>query len=146
MPLNYRIAIQTDDMRFYHKLSKLFEGSPLKVKFFALNQTIPSQKYDLIITNHKSINHSSGSQILQLQLNQIQHYLVTKIIGIVARKEIPKFKLLIVKNYRVLLKRNQNINYFRNQEFVLYQKYFGLYRKLYLLVASISCNIINYIY
>ncbi len=96
LPLNYRIAIQTDDMRFYHKLSKLFEGSPLKVKFFALNQTIPSQKYDLIITNHKSINHSSGSQIIQLQFDQIQPYLVTKIIGIVARKKIPKFKLLIL--------------------------------------------------
>ncbi len=96
MPVSYRIAIQTGDMRFYHKISKLFEESPLNAKFFAPNQSIPSQKYDLIITTEESVNHLSDSQILQLRFEQIQPYLVTKIIGIVARKREPKFKQLIV--------------------------------------------------
>ncbi|UCG89761.1 MAG: hypothetical protein JSU57_04655 [Candidatus Heimdallarchaeota archaeon] len=96
MPINYRIAIQTDDMRFYHKLSKLFEGSPLSAKFFALNQPIPFQKFDLIITTQDSNNNLSGSPILQLSFDQIHPHLVIKIIGIIARKKEPKFKLLIV--------------------------------------------------
>ncbi|MFX1286745.1 MAG: hypothetical protein ACFFB5_24115 [Promethearchaeota archaeon] len=96
MPINYRIAIQTDDMRFYHKLSKLFEGSPLKAKFFVKSQSIPPQKYDLIITTQESMNHISNSTILQLSLEEIQPYLVAQIIGIIARKKEPKFKVLIV--------------------------------------------------
>lgn len=96
MPVNYRIAVQTDDMRYYHKLSKIFEGSPLKVTFFACNQRIPYQKFDLIISPHESINHITDSQIFQLHIEQIHPSLVTKIIGIIARKKEPKFKLLIV--------------------------------------------------
>lgn len=83
-------------MRFYHKLLKLFDGTPLKAKFFTLNQTIPSQKYDLIITTQESINYLSGLQILQVQLEQIQPALVSRIIGIVARKKEPKFRQLTV--------------------------------------------------
>ncbi|MFX0123741.1 MAG: hypothetical protein ACFFAE_08895 [Candidatus Hodarchaeota archaeon] len=96
MPLNYRIAVQTDDMRYYHKLWKIFEGSPLKVKFFALNQPIPSQRFDLIISPHESINQMSDSLFFQLPFDQIHPSLVTKIIGIIARRKEPKFKLLIV--------------------------------------------------
>jgi hypothetical protein len=96
LPVNYRIAVQTDDMRYYHKLSKIFEGSPLKAKFFALNQPIPSQKFDLIISPHESLNLINDSPIFQLHFEQIHPSLVTKIIGIIARKKEPKFKLLTV--------------------------------------------------
>ncbi len=96
MPVNYRIAIQTDDMRFYHKISKLFKDSPLIANFFALNQSIPSQKYDLIITTQESMNHINDSPILQLRFEQIQPHLVTNIIGIIVRKKEPRFRLLIV--------------------------------------------------
>ena len=96
MPLNYRIAIQTDDTRLYHRLLKLFEGSPLRVKFFTLGQAIPDQKFDLIITTQESIDHSSASQTLQLRPSQIQPDLISKIIGIIARRREPKFKQLIL--------------------------------------------------
>ncbi len=96
MPLNYRIAIQTDDTRLYHRLLKLFEGSPLRVKFFTPNQAIPIQKFDLIITTQESINHSNTSQTLQLQPKQIQPDLISKIIGIIARRREPKFRQLIL--------------------------------------------------
>lgn len=96
LPINYRIAVQTDDMRYYHKLSKIFEASPLRVKFFALNQPIPYEKFDLIISPHKSINHIGDYPIFQLPFDQIHPSLVIKIIGIIARRKEPKFKLLIV--------------------------------------------------
>ncbi|UCG00493.1 MAG: hypothetical protein JSW11_12770 [Candidatus Heimdallarchaeota archaeon] len=96
MPVNYRIAVQTDDMRYYHKLSKIFEGSPLKVKFYAQNQPIPTQKFDLIISPSETMNHIDDSQFFYLPFDQIHPSLVIKIIGIIARKKEPKFKLLIV--------------------------------------------------
>jgi hypothetical protein len=96
LPLNYQIAIQTDNMRFYHKLLKLFDGTPLRAKFFTLNQTVPAQKYDLIITSQESGNYLNDTQILQVQLEQITPTLVSRIIGIVARNKEPKFRQLTV--------------------------------------------------
>lgn len=96
LPVKYRIAIQTDDMRLYHKLLQLFKGSPLRVKSFTLNQTIPYQKFDLIITTQETIDHSSDSQIFRLQPKQIQPELISKIIGIIARRKELKFKQLIL--------------------------------------------------
>jgi hypothetical protein len=96
LPINYRIAVQTDDMRYYHKLSKIFETSPLRVRFFALNQPIPYEKFDLIISPHESINHISDFPIFQLPFEQIHPSVVIKVIGIIARRKEPKFKLLVV--------------------------------------------------
>jgi predicted RNase H-like nuclease (RuvC/YqgF family) len=96
LPINYRIAVQTDDMRYYHKLSKLFETSPLRAKFFAPNQPIPYEKFDLVISPHESINQISDFPIFQLSFEQIHPSIIIKIIGIIARRKEPKFKLLIV--------------------------------------------------
>ncbi|MFW9906810.1 MAG: hypothetical protein ACFFFH_21070 [Candidatus Thorarchaeota archaeon] len=94
--INYRIAVQTDDMRYYHKLSKIFKASPLKVKFFALNQPIPNEKFDLIISPHKSVNQTSDFPIFHLSFDQIHPSIVVRIIGIIVRRKEPKFKLVIV--------------------------------------------------
>ncbi|MFX1505842.1 MAG: hypothetical protein ACFFDC_06985 [Promethearchaeota archaeon] len=96
LPINYRIAIQTDDMRYYHKLSKLLKMSPLRVKFFAPNQPIPYEKFDLIISSHESINNIGDLPTFQLSFDQIHPSIIIKIIGIIARRKEPKFKLLIV--------------------------------------------------
>ncbi|MFW9905626.1 MAG: hypothetical protein ACFFFH_14935 [Candidatus Thorarchaeota archaeon] len=96
LPINYRIAVQTDDMRYYHKLSKLFETSPLRVKFFTLNQPIPHEKFDLIISPHESINQIGDFPTFHLSFDQIHPSIIIKIIGIIVRRKEPKFKLLIV--------------------------------------------------
>ncbi len=95
MPFTFRIAVQTDDIRFYHKLLNLFEGSRLKVNFFTINQAIPFQKYDLIITTSEQSNRFDP-QILKLQYDQINSDLVPKIVGIIVRKKTPKFKTLVI--------------------------------------------------
>ena len=94
--INYRIAVQTDDMRYFHKLSKILEASPLKAKFFAENQPIPYEKFDLIISPHKLKDQIGDFPIFHLPFDQIHPSLVIKIIGIIARKKEPKFKLLIL--------------------------------------------------
>ena len=96
LPINYRIAIQTDDMRYYHRLSKLFKTSPLRVKFFAPNQPIPYEKFDLVISPQESINQIGDCPIFQLSFDQIHPSIIIEIIGIIARRKEPKFKLLIV--------------------------------------------------
>lgn len=83
-------------MRYYHKLSKLFETSPLRVKFFAPSQPIPVEKFDLIISPHESINQIGDYPIFQLSFDQIHPSIIIKIIGIIARRKEPKFKLVIV--------------------------------------------------
>ena len=83
-------------MRYYHKLSKILEASPLKVKFFAENQPIPSEKFDLIISPHKSKDQIGDFPTFYLPFDQINPSLVIKIISIIVRKKEPKFKLLIV--------------------------------------------------
>jgi hypothetical protein len=96
LPSNFQIAVKTDDTRFYHRLLKLVEGSHLSVKFFALNQPIPSQKYDLIVTSQNTVINSSDTQILRFKLDELHPDLITKIIGIAARKKEPKFKQLVI--------------------------------------------------
>ncbi|UCE13190.1 MAG: hypothetical protein JSV04_13500 [Candidatus Heimdallarchaeota archaeon] len=96
MPTNFRIAVQTDDLRLYHKLLRIFEGSHLKPRFFTPNQTIPSQYFDLIITTEELIDNLQEPPILQLKSAQVQPNLKARIISIIARKSDPKFKLLIV--------------------------------------------------
>lgn len=83
-------------MRFYYRISKLFQGSHLIVKFFALNQTIPFHKYDLVITDQEYIHYMDEPKVLRLNLNQIEPLLITKIIGLIVRKREPKFKQVIV--------------------------------------------------
>ena len=83
-------------MRYYHKLSKILAASPLKAKFFAENQSIPYEKFDLIISPHKSKDQIGDFPIFHLPFDQINPSLVIKIIGIIARKKEPKFKLLIL--------------------------------------------------
>jgi hypothetical protein len=95
MPFTFRIAVQTDDIRFYHKLLNIFEGSRLKANFFTVNQSIPFQKYDLIITTSDQAN-LNDSQVLKLQYDQINSDLVPKIAGIIARKNTPKFRTLVI--------------------------------------------------
>lgn len=95
MPFTFRIAVQTDDIRFYHKLLNLFEGSRLKANFFTTNQSIPLQKYDLVITTSDQSNFDEP-KVLKLQYKQINSDLVAKIVGIIARKNTPKFKTLII--------------------------------------------------
>ncbi len=95
MPFTFRIAVQTDDIRFYHKLLNLFEGSRLKANFFTVNQAIPSQKYDLIITTSDQ-SELLTPQVLKLQYDQINSDLIPKIVGLIARKNIPKFKTLVI--------------------------------------------------
>lgn len=90
------IAVQTDDIRFYHKLLNILEGSQLKVKFFTLNQSISQQKFDLIITTSNEKINFNDSKVLELQYNQLNEAIIPKIVGIIARKNTPKFKTLTI--------------------------------------------------
>lgn len=96
MPQNFRIAVQTDDLRLYYKLLRIFEGSRLKPRFFTPNQTIPSHHFDLIVTTEELIDNLHEPPILQLKSTQIQSNLIARIISIIARRNDPKFKLLVV--------------------------------------------------
>jgi hypothetical protein len=99
MPLPFRIAIQTDDIRFYHKILKIIEGSRLKANFFTSDQDIPLNKYDLVISSSaesKNSNNSDNPQFLYLQYEQIDVGFVPKIIGMIARKNTLKFQSLII--------------------------------------------------
>lgn len=99
MPSTFRVAIQTDDLRFYHKILKTIEGSRLKANFFTSDQEIPSNKYDLVITTSPELNYSEKcekSQILHLQYEQLDVDLIPKIIGMIARKNTPKFYSLVI--------------------------------------------------
>lgn len=99
MPFTFRVAIQTDDLRFYYKILKTIEGSRLKANFFTSDQDIPSNIYDLVITTSTETNYSENyenSQILHLKYEQLDVDLIPKIIGMIARKNTPKFYSLVI--------------------------------------------------
>ncbi len=91
-----RIAIQTSDMRFYYKILNLLQGTILKTKFFSSDQTIPPNKFDLIISKSDYKESSLDYSILRLKEEDLNYDLVLKILGIIARKKEPKFKQLII--------------------------------------------------
>jgi hypothetical protein len=77
----------------------MIEGSRLKANFFAFDQEIPSNKYDLVISTAPELNYSANqkkNKILHLQYEQLDVDLIPKIIGMIARKNTPKFHSLVI--------------------------------------------------
>lgn len=97
-----RIAIQTEEMRFYYKLLKLFENSrsPIKSKFYLPTQRFDSSRYDLVIrtpnTSRPNIPSREGSNIVHLSYEELTPHLVSQLLGIVLRKHEPKFHEVII--------------------------------------------------
>ncbi|MFW9857036.1 MAG: hypothetical protein ACFFFG_18445 [Candidatus Thorarchaeota archaeon] len=97
-----RIAIQTEEMRFYFKLLKLFEKSrfPIKSKFYLPTQSIDSSSFDLVIRtpnpSSADILRKSESNILHLSYNELTPYTVSQLLGLVLRKYEPKFQEVII--------------------------------------------------
>jgi hypothetical protein len=97
-----RIAIQTEEMRFYFKLLKLFENSrsPIKSKFYLPTQPIDSSRYNLVIrtpnTSSQSIPSKEGSNIVYLSYEELTPHIVSQLLGLVLRKYEPKFHEVII--------------------------------------------------
>lgn len=83
-------------MRFYYKILNLFEGSPLKIRFFTQDQTIPPNTFDLIITTDETVKGFPISQVLQLKSDELDSDIILRIFGIIARKLEPKFKEVVL--------------------------------------------------
>jgi hypothetical protein len=96
------IAVQTEEMRFYFKLLKLFEKSrsPIKSKFYLPTQSLDSSHYDLVIrtTNSSSqyFKPKEGSNIVHLSYEELSPYIVSQLLGLVLRKYEPKFHEVII--------------------------------------------------
>jgi hypothetical protein len=96
MTPNFRVAVQTGNMRLYYKLLKLFEGSRLKAKFFTPRQNIPVQDYDLIVTTEGKTDYNNEVQFLNLKFEEINSDLLIKILSRIARNQEPTFKQVII--------------------------------------------------
>jgi hypothetical protein len=83
-------------MRRYYKLLKLFEGSRLRTKFFVPGQNVPVHDYDLVVTTEGKINSKDETKYLNLKPEEINSNLLIKILSIVARKQEPTFKQVII--------------------------------------------------
>ncbi|MHA1226299.1 MAG: hypothetical protein ACTSPV_06105, partial [Candidatus Hodarchaeales archaeon] len=87
-------AVQTDDMRIYFKLMKYFKGTRLVTRFFALDQEIPMEKYDLIITTKEKF--PDGSKVMQIDKGRVDPEITTIALSLIARKNSPRFKLVTI--------------------------------------------------
>ncbi|MFX0212236.1 MAG: hypothetical protein ACFFDT_40055, partial [Candidatus Hodarchaeota archaeon] len=80
----------------YYKLLNLFEGSRLKLKFYSLNQNVACHRYDLIITSEELLELPDNCQVFAVKDEQLNSELIPKILGLIARRDAPKFKRLVV--------------------------------------------------
>ena len=97
MPRKFKIAIQTEDMRMYYKLMKYLKAPRLMTRFFAIDQIIPIEDFDLIITTTESNNKiETNTKIINLKSDDIEPSIVPRIIGLIVRKKASIFKKLII--------------------------------------------------
>ncbi len=97
MPRKFKIAIQTEDMRLYYKLMKYLKAPRLITRFFATDQTIPIEDFDLIITTTVSAETIEPNiKIISLKSDEIEPSIVPRIIGLIARKKTSIFRKLII--------------------------------------------------
>ncbi|MHA1941870.1 MAG: hypothetical protein ACW99F_10580 [Candidatus Hodarchaeales archaeon] len=90
------IAVKTDDMRFYYRLLKLSQKSPLKINFYSSTQQIPKGKYDLVIYSYKESPKEHDNHTFFFKYEELTAETIPMLIGLIARNYHPKFQKMII--------------------------------------------------
>ncbi len=94
--MKYRIAVYTNDTRFYFNLLNKIRGTNVKASFFTLNQPPPRNNFDLLITTENLSSYNLEIPIMHTNSEEIDEDFIPRIISYAARKNIPKFMRLVI--------------------------------------------------
>lgn len=94
--MKYRVAVYTNDTRFYFKFLNGIRGTRVKATFFTLDHPPPEKNFDLVVSTENLSSLAIDIPIMHVKREEINEDLIPKIISLAARKNTPKFTRMII--------------------------------------------------